>query len=393
MNRFLTNLLESERGNGTSLDSPSWAARPLSWAYAGGRMLHRGVYRTRIQKRLRLSRPVISVGNLTVGGAGKTPFVIWLVKALMDRGLRPAILSRGYGALPPAKTPRIVSEGKGPVRGAESAGDEPTLLANRCPGVPIVICTSRYEGGRRAREKFDPDVFVLDDGFQHEALAREIDWVLWDVRDEPEKMRQLPAGRLRESLGALRRASAIVLTHAEYLPESNRAKKLAQVLAGLKRAAPAVPVFEAQTEFGELHALGEGSEPDREGSDISSLEGRRVALLSGLARPDGFESMVRACGIDVAEHLVYSDHAAFGPADVKVMQSVVERDGADAILTTEKDAVKLRSLDLGTLPIFYVELEMKMSEPDRWNPYFDEALERIAARAGADSIPGADSIR
>jgi tetraacyldisaccharide 4'-kinase len=208
-----------------ALDKPTPARLAASWAYGVGRSVHRAFYDRGLLRRQRLGRPVICVGNLTVGGTGKTPFLMMMAGQLQRRGLRPAVLSRGYGAEPPAKKPRIVSDGQRFRAEVARSGDEPALIARRCSGVPVIIGASRFEAGCLAAREFDPDLFLLDDGFQHEALARDADLVLWDARDRPAAQRLLPAGRLREPLTGLQRATALILTHAEYLPAENAPKR------------------------------------------------------------------------------------------------------------------------------------------------------------------------
>lgn len=344
-----------------------------SWFYACGRIGHRALYATGIKKRNRLPKPVICVGNLTVGGTGKTPFLVYLANEIRRRGLSPVILSRGYGAKPPAETPRIVSDGLKIENDAARNGDEPTLIALRCAGVPVVIGSSRFDAGVFALQQFKRiDLFLLDDGFQHEALARDADLVLWDVRDRPSRMHQLPAGRLREGLGGLRRASAILLTHAEYLPEHMRPWLIDEAVKGIKRYAPHAPVFTAETLLSSVHWIGE----EADARDVSVLAGRRVVLLSGLARPEGFETLAKDAGIEVVEHLKHSDHAAYTQEDLRKAAEAAQKTKADAILTTEKDEVKLRALDASGLNICVASLEMRVSEGERWSPYMDGLVKK-----------------
>lgn len=368
------------------LDRPDAWRVPLSWVYGGGRWLHRSIYDAGLIKRERLPRPVVCVGNLTVGGTGKTPFLIALVDELRRKGRKPAVLSRGYRARPVAIEPRIVSDGTGLLCGVEEAGDEPFLIARRCPRTPVVICARRVDAGRAAIENFDPDLLVLDDGFQHEALERDVNIVLWDARDLPREMRRLPAGRLREGLGALKRAQAIVITHLEYLREGQRARRNEDLRFELERHAKNASFFEARSELAGWRPLqfgGEGSEPGAatnatgETTQLRAWDrySGRALLVSGLARPEGFEAMAREAGVEVAGHLKLPDHAAYSRETLAEIEREARRVGADRVLTTEKDAVKLDSLRAaGTafdVPIDVAILEMRIAESERWSQFLD----------------------
>jgi tetraacyldisaccharide 4'-kinase len=242
--------------------------------------------------------------------------------------------------------------------------------------MPVIIGAHRFEAGRLAMRSFDPDLFLLDDGFQHEDLARDVDLVLWDVCDEPAKMRQLPAGRLREGLGALNRASALILTHSEVLPASGRAEHVARVGAELKRYAPGAPLFEAISELRGFRAVGPDESVRSPLEPMEQLRGRRVLLLSGLARPEGFEAMVRLAGVDVAGHLSYPDHIAYGQGRLDAAQQARKRTAADLVLTTEKDAVKLESLGVGDHGIYSVSLGMRVADAERWTGFLSGLLAR-----------------
>lgn len=353
-------------------DRPTAARVALSWLYGAGRSVHRAMYDRGLRRRRRLGSPVICVGNLSVGGTGKTPFLIGLAAELRRRGWRPAILSRGYGAEPPAREPRIVSDGAGFFAEVARSGDEPALLARRCPGVPVVIGASRFEAGRLAEKEFAPEVFLLDDGFQHEALERDADLVLWDVRDRPEEMRLLPAGRLREPLAGLRRATVLVLTHGEYLDSAQAEAHTAAVERELKAAAPGVPIFHAASRLTGCREMGAG-----EGGGLRPIRdwaGECVFLVSGLARPEGFETMVAREGLRVAGHLRLPDHARYDAAAVAGIQARAQNAGARRVLTTAKDAVKLEGLADGGMAV--AELEMSVVETQAWDGFLDRILPR-----------------
>lgn len=375
-----------------------FALRPLGWAYLLGRFADRGSRIVGIRPVRRLPRFVACVGNLTTGGTGKTPMLIAIAGELRARGLRVTILSRGHGAVPPAREARVVSDGERIVASVEASGDEPMLLARALPGTPVVVGASRHAAGLLAMREFAPDVLLLDDGFQHDALARDLDIVLWDARDLPEEQRPLPEGRMREPLSAIRRAGAIVITHAEYLdlPGPAREQRLARIVAGLKRHAPGAPVFEATTRLSGIRPMGAAS--IRPTESVESWRGRRVVLADGLARPDGFEALVRAAGLEVAQHLKFGDHARYGPEDLERILGAVASRGAVAALVTEKDAVKLEPL-LGSSALgekaggrlFSVGAAMEVREAPRWGALLDE-MERAARGRISDppdrALPG-----
>lgn len=377
-----------------------WILRPISGAYAVGRWAHHALYASGVLRRERLARPTICVGGLTVGGVGKTPFLIGLARELGARGLRPAVLSRGYGSAPPAREPRVVSDGLGSRIAVEASGDEPALIARSLPGAPVVIGSGRAAAGRLAEARFDPDLFLLDDGFQHEPLARDADLVLWDARDLPSRMRQLPAGRLREGLRGLRRASAIILTHAEYIPEADRAEAVSRDLRELKTIAPELPIFEFAAEFTGAAPLSESpDQPASPETSVDCIRGARALVVCGLARPAGFEAMLRAAGVLPIEVVALGDHARCDRALMLRLGERARELGAEMILTTGKDAVKWEAL--GAPPnSFAVGLAMGPREPDRWRAFLNLLLSRFAlpprdrARPGAASTqasnPGAD---
>lgn len=354
---------------GDRLNQATWGRRALSWLYRAGRTLHHGAYERGVLTRGRLNGPVVCVGNLTVGGTGKTPLLIELTRQFEDRGYRPAILSRGYGSRPPARDPRIVSDGQGYFADVERAGDEPLLIARRCPNAPVIIGAKRFSSGLFAEREFHPDLYLLDDGFQHEALSRDVDLVLWDARDLPSELRLLPAGRLREPLSALERASALILTHMEYLEGEAGQAHIRAVAQELAERCPALPHFRMRSRLEGIRPLkSEGGPAATE--PLSALVGESVFLVSGLARPEGFETMVRGEGLDVAGHLRLPDHAAYSAQTVEDIRTHAGRLGARHVLTTAKDAVKLERLTDD--PLFgVVELKIQIEDEEAWSGFLD----------------------
>jgi tetraacyldisaccharide 4'-kinase len=291
----------------------------------------------------RLPLPTLSVGNITVGGTGKTPFVLHLAEKFLSQGRRPAILSRGYGRRSTAVV--VVSTGDGPLVAPDEGGDEPVLLASRLPGAVVVVAPRRSDAARAALES-SPDLFLLDDGFQHLAVDRDLDLVLLDARDPFGGGRYPPFGRLREPPSALARANAVVFTRA------GSGHPSAEVRRDVARRNPASPQFTALIRPDRLVAA--------DGSTASSSPARPLAV-SGIARPEDFRRTLDAMGIVPAESLAFEDHRRYGSPDVDRIARTAAASGADAIVTTEKDLVKLA----GRLPLptYAVRLAVEVEEP------------------------------
>lgn len=306
----------------------------------------------------RLPRPVVSVGNLHWGGAGKTPLVAAVAGHLQDRGLSVAILSRGHGRADPGRV-RVVSTGDGPLLGPGAAGDEPVLLAGELPGVAVVVGADRHAAGRHALAHLEPppDVFVLDDGFSHVRLARDVDLLAFPAADPWAGGRLLPGGRLREPLGSAAWAHAVLATGAREPEEAAElARHLARGLApyGFRGPAFAAPVrFEAPRWTG-----GAGAAP---GEPLAP--GTPVILVSGVARPESFLRAVRGLDLRVVGELRFPDHHPFPEASLERIRRSFEEPGARAVLATAKDRVKLH----GRLDLPLAELPMRVEpEPAFW---------------------------
>ena len=265
----------------------------------------------------RLPRPVISVGNLTTGGTGKTPVVHWLCDRLRAAGERPAVLMRGYKARPGEK------------------GDEQEMLAsllNRDGVIPVPVLANprRYEEAMAHLERSpQTTVFVLDDGFQHRRIARDFDLVLIDATNAFGYGRVLPRGLLREPVGGLKRADAILITRADQVGE----RTLGDVVDGLRGAD--VPTFRAAHGWAGVRTDGGQSMP------VADLAGCRVFALAGIGNPEGFAAQLAAAA-DVVGRRFFPDHHAYARADVDAVMSDARAAGAEAVVTTDKDWVKLR---------------------------------------------------
>lgn len=299
---------------------PPASRSPWQLLYTAAHRLRRRWYRTRAA---RLPRPVISVGNLHWGGTGKTPVVEALARHLRDRGLKVAILSRGYRSR--GSGVRLVSDGGGPLLGPLVAGDEPVLLAGDLPGVAVVVGGDRHHAGLQAMERIvpPPDVFLLDDGFSHLALARDLDLLLFPAGDPFGGGRLPPSGRLREPLAAVTRADAAVLTGAD-----GGGAELAKALRPLGFDGPG---FTSRAV----------AEPPQAATGGVLPPGAAVVAVAGIARPHRFLDAARARGLEVRRELHFGDHHPYPERSLRRIEQAARAAGAAWVLTTAKDYVKL----------------------------------------------------
>jgi tetraacyldisaccharide 4'-kinase len=287
-------------------------------------------------RRRRLRRPVVSVGNLSVGGSGKTPIVAHLARLLLEHGERPSILSRGYGRDRPQDGVTVVSDGAAVLAGIGSAGDEPLMLARGLPGVPVLVGASRYLSGRLAEERLGASVHLLDDGFQHLELRRDVDLLVIDERDLDDQL--VPVGRLREPLTAAAQADAVLVNSVD----DAAAARIGRIL-GLSTC------FRVERRLGVPHRL--------DGVSVPTTD--RVLAAAGIARPERFFADLAAAGWNVVGTIRFPDHHRFTNRDLKRLTAAAR--AADAIvMTTEKDAVRLAADNLGTLAVAAVPLTVSI---------------------------------
>ena len=293
---------------------------PLAHIYGATVAARNALYDCRLLSARRLNGPVISVGNLSVGGSGKTPFVILLGELLKARSVKFDVLSRGYGRQ--TRGVLEVDPGGSPAQ----FGDEPLLIARRLE-VPVILGEDRYQAGQLAEQKFGPQLHVLDDGFQHRALARDFDIVLVTADDARDSL--LPAGRLREPLASLKRADAVVLT-AGAAPESFPldGKLVWRVRRGiLPKNVPSRPV-----------------------------------AFCGIARPQNFILQLRKAGVEPVAEAVYRDHHAYNEADIRELLALKASSEADGFVTTEKDAINLDGFFSALAPLSVVPVKMDLED-------------------------------
>lgn len=299
--------------------------------------------------------PVISVGNITTGGTGKTPLVEWIARRIAREALRPCILTRGYGRANPDRRV-IVSDGKEILSDAREGGDEPFLLAEKLKGLAAVVSDAdRVAAARWALENLDSKVFILDDGFQHLRIKRDLDIVAIDATNPFSGGKLLPQGRLREPLKGLKRADCIIITRADQIAEINGLKSELESLSG------GLPVLLSRTSTKSLRQL-DGSMLD-EGAAIE-ISSQAVAAFCAIGNPQAFFSQLSGAGHKLVYTRAFADHHIYSQAEVdELVHQALER-GARALLTTEKDGVKLRSFRFN-LPCYAVEIETEFDDEPR----------------------------
>lgn len=294
---------------------------------------------------------VISIGNITVGGTGKTPAVIQVAKVLQGQGKRVAVISRGYGRKNENEV-LVVSDGKNVKTDTLVFGDEPVLIASSLPGVAVIVGADRHRAGQAALDRFKPDVLILDDGYQHVRLKRDLNIVLIDADDPFGSGRLFPAGILREPLQALARADVVLITRAD----TGRDLAAVRRVVGRHTAAPVFTASHVPTGVKDIRAGGE--------RPLSSLRGTSLLAFSGIARPQSFFSLLRELGARIRKEVPFPDHYPFRPEDLDRIQRMAREAAADMIITTEKDAVRLR--DLGPSGIWSLRIEQMVHEKDAW---------------------------
>jgi tetraacyldisaccharide 4'-kinase len=322
---------------------------PLSLLYGAFVRLRVWLYAKGLLKQKRLNAPVVSVGNLTVGGTGKTPMVIWIAEKLLAEGKHVAILSRGY-------------------RGANGTSDEIELMKFRLQGrVVFGVGKDRFSAGQRLETQQPIDVFLLDDGFQHLQLARDLDILLMDASRRLAGESLLPAGRLREPLSAMSRANILVFTRTENMPETVDAiQKLNQF-----------PVFAAATQLVGFRRLG---------GEISLLSSSDVGAgpffaFCGLGNPDAFFRDLRDWGLAICGHMVFPDHHRYTEEDVLQIQLGAKRAGANAFVTTEKDEQNLGGAGFDRAPVYISVIDLAVSPETDFKNALDQTLQRSAGAA------------
>jgi tetraacyldisaccharide 4'-kinase len=311
------------------------------------------LYDRGIIRQNKLSCPVISVGNITTGGTGKTPMVMTLATILKDEGFRPAILSRGYGGGKKEKI-NIVSNGQKILMGSREAGDEPFLMATKLKGIPVINGVCRFSTGCYAIEELGANVILLDDGFQHRALYRNVNIVLLDSTSPLGNGRILPCGKLREVPTALNRADIIVFTGNNFdKDEISSLLDYSPVESGHIFRAFHKPLYIIRGKGEDTHSL-------------DFLKGKKVFAFAGIGNPSSFIKSLDMLHVDLVGFLPFPDHHAYNGDELEIIRTQATRLDADLILTTEKDGVRLLSFPdfLRDLFILHIEMNLIAGEKD-----------------------------
>ncbi|MDR1035238.1 MAG: tetraacyldisaccharide 4'-kinase [Deltaproteobacteria bacterium] len=339
--------------------------KTLGVAWGAVMARRRELYRKGVLKSREAPVPVVSVGNITVGGSGKTPMCIFLANALAERGWTPAVVSRGYGrkGAPALPDPVLVSAGDGPLVPWELSGDEPALIALESPA--MVLCSrDRLEGAHEAA-RLGADVVILDDGFQHLKIRRDVDILMFQSEDHLGNGCVLPAGPLREPLSACADATLVCVVGRHVHP-------------ALERLAGDRPLFRLRPTPLRL-------KDPRSGASwgFSALEGVRFSAFCGIARPWGFKKAMAGLGLVPAAFKAFPDHCPYGPAERDFLEKLLRFTGSQALLSTAKDAVKLKDLKV---PLLVLEAAPVPDEPEG---LLDAVIAGLARHGGSGTAPDA----
>ncbi|MBN2416117.1 tetraacyldisaccharide 4'-kinase [bacterium] len=325
---------------------PALLLLPLSLLFGLTVKLRHFLYDSGLRRRFRPPVPVISVGNITVGGTGKTPLVILLAGILRERGYAPAVISRGYGRR--SRGTVVVSDGQSVLADSAAGGDEPVLMARRLRGVPVVVGSDRAAAARYAAAAFSPDLLILDDAFQHRAIDRDCDVIAIDALNPAGNGFMLPAGPLRDSFSRLKKADQVILTRTEQAKDTGRICGRIETITG-------TPPLRAAHRPGRFVPCS----GDPAGSALPA--GHAVYCFAGIGNPDSFLDTVERTGMRVAGHTSFPDHHWYSAADLAKLAGRAEAAGGATLVTTEKDAMRLETLQPLPAPVYYLEITMELS--------------------------------
>lgn len=322
-------------------------------------------YRLGLLTARRLDAPVVSIGNLTVGGTGKSPLTVVFCRLLRDLGRAPAILSRGYRGSAESSN-LLVSDGRSILCGPEISGDEPWMLAHLLPGIPVAVGANRLRSGRLVLSRLpDPHrVFVLDDGFQHRQLTRNLDLVAIDATVPLPGLRMLPAGTLREPVSALRRADAVLLTRCHQSPTN-----AVEHEEWIRKESPCLPVFRFRT-------LQRGYRDATTGEEIPTKElvSVQAVAVAAIGNPKQLLFDLGRTGLRVVNEFLFPDHHAFTQDEVAQIVGRARKLGAETLVTTEKDAVRLRGLDLDGFPCRVLQMDFVTEQETELRSWLENRL-------------------
>ena len=362
---------DDNNGNGCFLLLLSMASK----VYGGAVKLRRTFYKKSVFKSKKLSRPVISIGNITAGGTGKTPMTIYVANVINALGYNVAVVSRGYKGKAETKG-GIVSDGETLLMTPEISGDEPYMMAAKLKDVPVIVGKNRFKAGRLAIGKFAPDIILLDDGFQHLKLERDLDLVLLDCRKPLGNGHLLPRGMMREPASALCCADAIVLTRADMV-NNKEMTSLLQNFRFHERKKPVFRAFHKPIVYKIINGKKNIKKASRQSPDC--MKGRTVFAFSGLADNRNFRQTLENLECNVAGHFEFSDHHSYSDSDLKNILTAAEKRMSECLVTTEKDYVRIAHKVTWPKDLYIIGIEIEFDvDGERFNNFIKDRLRVIS---------------
>ena len=346
----------------------------VSKFYGGAVKLRRLFYKKNILTSKRLPCPTISIGNITLGGTGKTPMTIYLVQALKQLGYNVAVISRGYKGRA-EKIGGIVSDGKVLLMTPEMSGDEPYMMSKKLKGVPVIVGKNRFKAGRLAISKFDPDVIVLDDGFQHLTLQRDLDIVLLDYHKPFGNRHLLPRGVMREPVSALLCADVIILTKTDTV-NNNETSSFLRKLRSFERKKPVYRSFHhpfVSKIINREKKIFKKNMQEAVGQNSDCIKGRNVFAFSGLADNHNFLRTLKSLKCNVSGFMEFQDHHPYSERDLDEILSAAKRSMSECLITTEKDYVRIVHKIDWPYDLFVIGIEIDFgADKKRFNSYIQD---------------------
>ncbi len=314
---------------------------PLTWPYKSLLSLRQIAYKENWLSSNKLSKPVISVGNLTVGGTGKTPIIIDLASRLLAHNIKVGILSRGYKRSK-SEACTVVSDGQVNFASINESGDEPLMMAKMLPQAVVIVNKDRYIAGQKAISEYDCQVLLLDDGFQHWRLERDYNIVLLDYENPPWNDNLLPAGRLREPVSALARATHVIITKISKQYDQDKIEQFQKLI---HHYAPTCQISLTQFEPSSIHQQIAGKWQDM---PLDRLHDLPVVAFCGIAQPNGFFNLVKQLKANILNQATFVDHQNYSQQDIESFENQLKETGAEYLITTGKDLVKLENSSISS---------------------------------------------
>ncbi len=332
---------------------------PLSAIYSSVPLIKEKLYGAGLLKARKLPVPVISVGNLSWGGTGKTPAVIEISKILSGEGITHAVLSRGYGSSADRGTSIVVSDKDKVLINPPLSSDENHLIAANLPGVPVIQDRERYRGGETAIERFNVEALILDDGFQHINLERDLNILLWDSRVNPADSFPIPAGTLREGKSAIKRADIIILTKT-----NQKGSDVPMCELFFRKRASEKPIFHACHEISSVREYGITS--DFKPRDFT---GKKAVAFCAIADSGSFKSTIEETGIEICDFISFRDHHSYCDGDIAALKKAMRQQSADFLVTTEKDISRNGEILKNAGRLIYPVISFRIEENDEFRNF------------------------